>query len=90
MTVILEKPKPRGVQIIEQENGLYSLYTESGPWLSVDTETLLGKDLNEQQVFDMADTFKPDHSVKAVNKVVKAKPKVVAKPPMKPTKPETA
>lgn len=80
MTVTIVKPQVRGVQIIEQNGGLlYSLYTESGPWIRLEDETLLGKDLTEQEAFDMADTFKPDFSVKAAPKI-KTKPKALPAP----------
>ena len=47
----------RGVQIIEQNDGKYSLYTESGAWKKLEEEVLLGKDLTEDETVELVDQF---------------------------------
>lgn len=49
----------RGVQIIEQPDGKYSVYSDTGLWAKLENEILLGKDLNEQETFDMVESFEP-------------------------------
>ncbi len=40
-------------QITEQANGLFSVYTDSGPDCSMADETLLGFDLTEEQAVQL-------------------------------------
>lgn len=52
-------PKLRGVQITEQPDGKYSVYTDTGQGAKLEEEVLLGKDLDEQGAFDMVESFTP-------------------------------